>query len=136
MCNKTKLTPEGEAAIKVINPKIQEERLVHFTIVGKDYGCLLSMKTFQELNLITANEDKFIAKLVENRAECYNLGDLGTVKITPGPNLKPTILLCRKIPHSMKDNVKAEIETLLSCGILVKVEEPAEWVNQMTVVTK
>ena len=36
----------------------------------------------------------------------------------------------------MKDNGKAEIETLLSCGILVKVEEPTEWVNQMTVVTK
>ena len=36
----------------------------------------------------------------------------------------------------MKDNVKAEIETLLSRGILVKLKEPTEWVNQMTVVTK
>ena len=136
MWNKTRMTPEGEATIKVVNPKTQEERLVHFTIVGNDYGCLLSMKTSRELGLITVNEDKFIAKLVENRAECNDLGDLGTVKLTLDPNVKPTILPCRKIPHSMKHSVKAEIETLLSRGILVKVEEPTEWVNQMTVVTK
>ena len=54
----------------------------------------------------------------------HTSADLGTVK------------LLIQIPHSMKDTVKAEIETMLARGILVKVQEPTERVNQMTVVTK
>ncbi|GFR63973.1 transposon Ty3-I Gag-Pol polyprotein [Elysia marginata] len=134
MWNKTKVKPEGEAILRVTNPKTQETIEVRFTIVKNDFSCLLSLKTSREPGLLTINTDKFIARLEADSSNA--IGDLGEAQLTVDPSIKPTVLPCRKIPHALKEIVKTEKETLLQRGNLEKTHEPTPWVNQMAVVSK
>ena len=43
---------------------------------------------------------------------------------------------CRRILLALQDKVKNEIDYLVEKGILARVEEPTDWVNQMAVVEK
>ena len=50
--------------------------------------------------------------------------------------VQPKTLPCRRIPISLKDKVKVELDTLVQRGIIVPIEEPTPWVSQMAVVKK
>jgi len=52
------------------------------------------------------------------------------------PNVKPVINRARHIPLSRVENVKAELDKMEANGIIVKVDQPTEWVNNMVVVEK
>lgn len=132
MFNDTIFSPMGETDLTVINPKSGEEHQVTFVVVPNKYNCLLGLKTIQQLGLITVNNEKFIAK-VESLS---TLGDLGEASLTVDPNVKPTILPCRKLPIALKDRVKADLDNLVDRGVLVPVTKPTDWVSQMAVVKK
>ena len=65
-----------------------------------------------------------------------DLSDLGEAKLYVEEDTKPVVLPARKIPIAIQGQVKQELDKLVERGILVPVEEPTEWVNQMAVVRK
>ena len=77
------------------------------------------------------NNDRFIANV-----ETQKLGDLGETTLTVNDNVPAKALPCRKLPLSLQDDVKKEIDLLVNRGILTPVTEPTKWVNQMVVVRK
>ena len=42
----------------------------------------------------------------------------------------------RKIPHTMKEAVEAKLKSLVQLGVLAEVEEPTDWISNMTAVWK
>ena len=52
------------------------------------------------------------------------------------PGVKPVVHAARKIPVSLRDKVKREIERMEKLNIIRRVDEPTEWVNSMVVFPK
>ena len=66
------------------------------------------------------------------------LGSLpgGNVHLTLAPNAEHVIRLPRTLPESLSATVKMELDMLEETGVIIKVYEPTDWVNQMSVVKK
>jgi hypothetical protein len=112
MWNKTPIIPLGEADLTVKNPSTGDETIVTMIAVSNGHVNLLGMKSVQKIYLITMNNDCFIA---------IKIGDLGADEI------KSKTLPCRKLPLSLRDHVKREIDKL----VLLLDTELTEWVNQL-----
>ena len=80
--------------------------MVTFAVVSNKLQCLLGLETSQEMGLLTLNREQFISNLKVN-SDTDTLGDLGEATLTVDPNVQPKALPCRKIPHALRDNVKA-----------------------------
>lgn len=72
MWNRSWIKPLGEANLDVTNPRTGETSEINFTVAPNGYICLLRLRAMQSLNLITINNDKFIAMVGSK-----DLGDLG-----------------------------------------------------------
>jgi hypothetical protein len=70
-------------------------------------------------NLIFAN--KFLADCVNISQE---IGDLGVGTLQVNDEVKPKTLPCRKLPLSLQDDVKCEIDKLVERNVLVPVYRP------------
>ena len=133
MWNKSKLIPVGEAILPVTNPHTGEVADVNFTVVDNGLTCLLGLNTVQKLGLITINKEKFIGEI---KPEIDPLGDLGEAELQVDAEVKPRTLPCRRVPFSLKTQVKEELDRLVDRGVLVPISEPTEWVSQMAIVQK
>lgn len=132
MWNKSKMIPSGETTLDVINPKTNSTHKVHFIVVKNGFSCLLGLKTLQDLNFVTFNDEKYVAKMtIDNK-----LGDLGEARLKLDQSKQPRQLPCRKVPFALQDKVKSELQNLIERGILCPVDEPTDWVSQMAVVEK
>ena len=81
--------------------------MVKFTVVDNDRSCL-------------SRTEKFIAEV--RIAE--DIGCLGTSHLHLDPEVKPRVLPCRRIPLALRDDVKTELDGLVSRGVLIPVKEP------------
>ena len=131
MWNKTNLKPLGETVLRVVNPCISVESEVKFVVVPNGFTNLLGLKTIQERSFITINEKCFISQL-----KAPQLGDLGEATLRIDEHAQPRVLPCRKIPLTIEDAVKKELDRLVEKDFLVPVPEPTEWISQMAVVHK
>ncbi|XP_055883579.1 uncharacterized protein K02A2.6-like [Biomphalaria glabrata] len=133
MWNMTEQKPEGVADLPMTNPKTGKTTVVKFVVVGNNFQCLLGLKTCQELDLITLNDNNFVSQVQPTND---NLGDLGEAKLTIDASKSPVVSACRNIPFAYRDKVKKELDVLVKRKILVPVEEPTDWVSQMAIVQK
>lgn len=60
----------------------------------------------------------------------------GEYEIKIDPFATPVVSPPRRIPHTLKDKVKQELERMEQMNIITKVEEPTTWVNPIVVVKK
>ena len=134
MWNGTKFLPLGEVTLPVVNPQDNRSQLAEFTVVQDGLTNLIGLKTSLAFGLITVNHQKFVAKITGT--EDSSLGDLGETNLIIDEAAKPVVLPCRRIPFSIIDKVKDEIDTLVKRGILLPVHQPSSWVNQMAIVEK
>ena len=119
------MKPLGEANLTVKYPSTGDERIVTLIVVPNGHANLLGFKTVQNMGLITVNNDRFIANV-----------HLGVATLQVNDEVKPKTLLCRKLPLSLQDDMKREIDKLVERNVLVPVTERTEWVSQMAVVRK
>jgi hypothetical protein len=87
------------------------------------------------------NENKGVQNFTELATEFKDVfTGLGCIssnyKLVVDKNVPPSIDPPRRIPHSMHDKVKEELERMEKLNVIVKEDEPTQWVNSMTVVTK
>ena len=125
-----------EVTLPVINVLTKETHKVKFIVVPNDLRCLLGLKTVLEMQLITINDMRFISQVESVPEPNKSFGDLGEAHLHVNADIKPHVLPCRKIPITLRDPVKHEIDRLVDLGVLIPVTQPTEWVSQMTVVTK
>lgn len=60
----------------------------------------------------------------------------GVCRIHLQPGAKPIVHPPRKIPVSLQDRCKAELDRMEKMGVIEKVSKPTEWVNSMVLVEK
>ena len=149
MWNKISLQALGKCKIKVVNPTTKQKSKVDFVIVDNELTPLLSGKLAQKMNLITVHYDKCkVVNAVSSPEHDYVQLFPDTFKEKPGilPDKKvylttvegasPVIRSARTLPESRKDVVKAELQRLVDTGMIVPVDEPTDWVSQMSVAEK
>jgi len=64
------------------------------------------------------------------------LGNLGKYHITLQENSKPVVNTPRCIPHSLKERLRQALDANVKSGVLVKVDQPTDWVHNLVVVEK
>ena len=69
---------------------------------------------------------------VFNGIGCFN----GEFHITLDRSVPPVIHPPRRVPEALREQLKKEIGSLESQGIIVKISEPTNWVNSLVCVTK
>ena len=149
MWNKTSLQALGKCKIKVVNPTTKQNFKVDFVIIDKERTPLISSKAAQKMNLIIVNYDKFkVGNAVSLPENDYVQLFPDTFEKTPGtlPGEKVhlttvegaslVIRSARTLPELRKDAVKAELQCLVDTGMIVPVDEPINWVSQMSVAEK
>ena len=146
MWNGTKVKPLGTHVARVVNLRNQKKYDVKFLIVKDDLTPLLGLKTTEEMRLLTIHKENFISnvfctktEVVDKHDEIFNddLGRLpGIVHLEVDPNHQPVVLPARKIPVSVRDQFKVELQRLERLGVITPVEEPTEWVSQIVVAVK
>ena len=146
MWNGTKVTPVGSCALPVVNPKTNEKYKVRFLVVKEDLTPLLGLNSTQKMKLLTVHKENFINvvenandDLTANYADVFNkgLGTLpGKVRLQVDPDCKPVILPARKVPVSVREKFKEELQRLERLKVITPVDEPTEWVSQIVVAVK
>ena len=120
-------------------------------VTDQDLIPLLSRKAAEKIKLITMNYDNFesvsavttslktsdvvndFPKVFDNKQGSL-LG--GKVHLTLAPNIEPVVRPPRTLSESLRATVKIELDRLDETGVIIKVDEPTDWVNHMSVVKK
>ena len=124
--------------------------LTEFYIVNLDAPNVIGAKSCKFMNLvhcvrsIEANKDFSVVKNLSTIFPGNDYADLfeglgclpGTHSIKLDPKVTPVVHPPRKIPISLMDKVRAELNRMEEMGVIVKQTEPTQWVNSMVVVNK
>ena len=113
----------------IIDYHLPFDQRLKFIVVPNGFTNLLGLKKIQELGFITIHEECFISHI-----KAAQLGDLGEATLGIDENAEQKVLPCRKIPLSIEDAGKEELDRLVEKDVLAPVAEPTEWVSQMAVV--
>ena len=52
------------------------------------------------------------------------------------PEVQPVVHAPRRVPFALRDRLKSELDKEESLGVIIKVDEPTDWVNSITIVEK
>lgn len=145
----SKIQALGRCKIKVRNAKTGKKWNVTYVVIADEsLTPLLSRQAAELMNLITVNYDNFVSAvsadsvqdLVRSHSSVFSdgLGSLSDEKVhlTLQDCAQPSVKVARNIPESRKEAVKVELKRMENEGIIKKVEQPTDWVNQMAVVDK
>ena len=142
MWNNSVWKPTGVCCKRVKNPRTNKKYSVEFVVFDNDSVPLLSLETCERMNLITVNEDEFdhVALVREDFTDVFDvkkLGELpGTQHLTVDDKVRPVVMPDRRIPVAMKPKLKAELDRLVSLGVIAPVDKPTPWVSQLVVTEK
>ena len=137
--------PIGEVELEINNPASNSSHLVNFVVVGNNLSNLLGLTTMKSMNLISVNKDMFriatlaVDELTMKFASVFDgaLGNLpGEVKLHVKPDVMAKQYPSKCIPFAIEAAVKKELDRLEELGVLTPIEDPTEWVNQMSVTRK
>lgn len=145
MYDGTEVKPMGTCKL---NLHASKEHSFLFQITPTKNMSLLSLDTCIELGLLSINEN---VHMLDNTPEITDLNETieqysdvfkglgclpGEYDIELDPNVRPVQNRPRKIPLSMKADVKTKLETLEKLDVIEKVEEPSQWISNMQPVRK
>ena len=140
--SKHRLTPCGEVVLSAKYKDNVED--VKFFVVEPEVESVLSGNICVKLGLIKRvhqlTSDTPPAKTVEldDYPELFKgLGCLpGTYRIELADGATPVVHAPRKIPVPQREKVVEELKRMEQLGVIVRQEEPTEWVNSLVVVQK
>lgn len=131
----------GECIIPVELNHISKQ--VRFLISKVDAKPILGLDTSREFHLVNdVNEIQIKTKstpedVVKNFSDVFEgNGSLKPVKIVLTENAVPHISNARKLPIAIQEPVNTELDKMVKEGIIVKVAEPTDWVNNFHVINK
>lgn len=157
MWNDTTLQPLGSCRTIIQNPKNGKKFSVEFLVVGKQLTPIIGARAAQQMGLITINEENFqiaqpphrmrsavkslstTEEIVKNYPEVFQreIGTLpGTVHLEVDQNITPVVAPPRRVPASLKGQLKQELDRLQEIGVVAPVDEPTQWVSGLAVAVK
>ena len=121
-------------------------------VVNENLTPLLGAAVIQQMGHIEVHEENFekvaaariastkqqtAQEIIEKYRDVFE-GDLGTLEglqhLDVDPSVPPTIAPSQRVPFAIKPMLKAELDRLTE--ILMAVDEPTDWVNNLIVATK
>ena len=146
MWNKSSVKALGKCKIHVKNPVTNEKFKVDIVIVNEAFTPLLSRNAAQAMGLITVNYGNFkVVNGISTASHSYIHHFPAVFKDTPGilpgkrvhltveDGATPVVHCARTLREARKDAVKAELQRLVDESIIVPIDEPTDWVSQMSV---
>ena len=142
--NEGEIHPLGRCRVSVRNLKNKKKYSVEFTVVQEQLTPILSKNASEQMQLLTVNYEniksvKNYDSILNNYSEVFNdeLGNLpGVVHLTVDPHVQPVAIARCKVPLSVKQKVKEKLSDMEKKGIIIRVDEPTEWVSRMVASTK
>ena len=113
---------------------------VQFFVVPTKSPPIIGLQTCQNLNLI-----KLVLSLDEKNSHFFYayedvFGELGCIPgeyhINVDHTVKPVVHPARRVPFALKEKLKAELNRMVSLGVIEKVDKPTDWVNSIVIVEK
>ena len=146
MWNHTQLSHLGKLKQSVLNPKNGKGYILNFIVFKQNFTCLLGLRALEQMNLInvcTQNFDRNAQLVSSNVEDNYPdvfddlLGTLpGIQHLRVEPSIKPVIMANRRIPISVRPELKTELEKVVDKGVITPVNEPTPWVCQIVIAKK
>jgi transposase InsO family protein len=140
--NSNMITPLGSYRHSVRNPANGRKYSIEFLVVKEDFTPILGLRASQALNFVTINENEFERVLHLDHGKHKDVFD-ATIGTLPGQhtlrvdnNVQPVVMPDRRIPLSVRPRLKAELDKLVTQGILAPVKEPTPWVSQLVIALK
>lgn len=154
MYNKSETKPLGKRRLTLRNPWNKKKYLKEFVIVGgTELNPILGISAIQAMKLITVNEENFVAQIA---GQCditepitkdflqqqypslfEGLGKLeGELHLRSDSTLQPTRISTRKVPISLKTDLKNELDRLQKLKVITPVSTPTDWISSMVVARK
>lgn len=123
---------------------------VEFEVVKEDLTPLLSRKPVEQMKLITVNYDNFkqsntvasdhLASILAQYNDVFDDKVLGQFPAEAHLHVReyanPVQIPARRIPVSVKRQLKKELSNLVKQGVLEPVSEPPKWCSQISVQSK
>ena len=138
----------GECRFKLNNPKTKQKFMVPFFVVDENLTPILGKRAAEQMGLITVHYEQFdsVTGVSSTDAEFVAFIDTSqafdttTQGIIPGKvplatceGAQPCILPARREPIATKPAIKKELDRMVARDIITPVNEPTDWVNQMSV---
>lgn len=139
--NNKQYEPLGEQRVIIKNPKTRKKFNVNFIICHNDFVPILGLNASEQMSLIKVESNNFqrVNNVKSDRSEVFN-GSIGTFKgehtLKIKENAKPIVMPNRKVPVSMREPLKEELDRLTKLDVLAPVDEPTEWVSQSVITLK
>ena len=134
------ITPVGTCVLQC-NGKDKRHNL-KFYVVTVDSQPILGVGDCEKLGLVkrldVIETGQLTKSIIKDRYKNVftGLGKIGRYHITLWENNTPVINPPRRVPHSLKERLCQAIEANVKSGVLVKVDEPTDWVHNLVVVEK
>lgn len=105
---------------------------------------ILGLKDSEKLNLISKSNEVFeihnnFNQLIKDNEHLFSgIGKINNIKCNfkLKPDYEPVTIPARRIPFSLRSEVKAELERLCKQNIICEVKEPTEFVSPLLVLAK
>lgn len=142
-----KLKSYNGSSIKVagqttVNCKIKEkEHSIDFQIIDFNEPCIIGLPFINKFELLKKVEtvvEANTSQLVNEYKTLFEgIGNIGKpYEIKVKPEVPPVVEAPRKIPISLQEGVKKELEKMEKLGIIRKVTEATEWCSSLVTVKK
>jgi hypothetical protein len=133
--NKAKI--RNVAAVQLAVEHKGQSQMVHFEVIEEDLSPILGLEAAETFGLISRVNEVSTSILDEYPKVFEGIGKLeGKHEICIDQSVKPVIHYPRRVPLSMMDRVKTELDNMEASGIITKVEKPTDWVSSMVCVEK
>lgn len=119
-----------------------KEQQITFFIVKKGKQALLGLSTCEWFGLVKrahaiSSQPSLGEQITEELPQFKGLGCVKRpYRITMKDGAKPVAVPARRVPHARQVPLREELERMEAEGIIVKMEEPAEWVSPLVIVEK
>ncbi|XP_048239746.1 uncharacterized protein K02A2.6-like [Haliotis rufescens] len=121
-----------------------------FAVTPDNHRSSLGVQDCERLNLIRRVYEINVDQVIKSESSFSSsdiLSEYGDVftglgclpgehTITVDNNVKPVIEACRKVPFALHEQLKEELDRMISLGVITVVTEPTEWVSSMVIVHK
>ena len=109
-----------------------------FEVVDDGLCPILGLESSELLSIVNRINEMKTTDLLDKYSDVFEgIGCLsGEHDISVDPSVKPVIHAPRRVPISMTDKLKKELDDMEKSGIIAKVDVPTPWVNSLVCVEK
>lgn len=146
MWNKETSKTFGKIRMIVRNTENRKKYNMEFQVVKEKGTPLIGKNAAEAMKLITVKYDNF--RLLHNVAAKNLVSEFndvittddnaldtlpGTVRFYVDRKTEPKFVTPKRVPICLKDKLKEKLENMVNTGVIAEVDEPTEWVSQMTI---